>query len=143
MTFFNKVVFPAIWVGGLGALVLWVIATTGLIRIAPGFEIIAVFTLVATVMLVWLTVRLQRVGYWGDELVVANYWRKARIPFKQVAAVEGVWWYWRRMVRVRFHSPTPFGSVVYYLPKWAAVRPFLGPPEEELRQIIRSVSAEL
>src|ERR1022692_3240819 len=53
-----------------------------------------------------------------------------------VAAVEGVWWYWRRLVRVRFGPPNEFGETIYYIPKWAPLRALYSNPADELRRIV-------
>jgi hypothetical protein len=136
LTFLNKLLFPMLWFGGLGGLLLAVFAATGRIALAHGFEFIAVFVCGASIFIGWLTAHLQRVGYQGKDLVVANYWREARIPFQQIEAIEPVWWYWRRLVRIRFQCRTPFGSIVYYIPKWAAMRCFFEAPEERLKSIV-------
>jgi hypothetical protein len=136
VTLVNKLVFPPLWIGAVGGILVWVFLTTGRIHIASDFRFLAALIAVATVFMLWFSARLQRVGYAGRELVVANYWRQARIPFEDVAAVEPVWWYWRRLVRIRFRTRTPFGQVVYYMPKWGALRLFTTAPEEELRGII-------
>ena len=136
VTLLNKVVFPPLWIGVLGGLLGWVFLTTGRIHIASGFRLLAALAAAATVFLLWFTARLQRVGYAGRELVVANYWREARIPFEVVESVEPVWWYRRRLVRIQFRTRTPFGQVVYYLPKWGPLRLLLTAPDEELRGIL-------
>ena len=127
---------PTLGVGALFGVPIWVYATMGRISIRSDFQFIVGFVLIATVPLAWLTVHLQLVGYRGRELVVANYWREARVPFEHVAAVESVWWYKGRMVRIRFNRRTPFGSVVYYMPKWGAFRALYSAPEEQLRSIV-------
>jgi len=136
LTFVNKLVFPVAWLALMVGMPLWVYVTMGRIYVAPSFEIIIWFVLIATVPLLWLTVHLQLVGYRGQELVVANYWREARIPFKEIEAVEPVWWYKGRLVRVRFARKTPFGTLVYYMPKWGPARAMFSAPEEELRRVI-------
>ena len=136
LTFLNKLVFPVAWLALIAGVPLWVYATLGRIQIAPGFQFIVWFALIATAPVLWLTLHLQLVGYSGRELVVANYWREARIPFKNIEAVEPVWWYKGRLVRVRFTGKTPFGSMVYYLPKWGPARAMFSSPEEELRRVI-------
>jgi len=136
LTFLSKLVMPVVWLAVLTGVPLWVYLTVGRISIAPGFQFIVWFALIASVPLAWVTVHLQLVGYRGRELVVANYWREARIPFAHVAAVEPVWWYRGRLVRVRFNRQTPFGSLVYYLPKWSPLKAMFSSPEQELRRII-------
>jgi hypothetical protein len=136
LTLLNKVVFPVVWVGGLAALLLWAFIKTGRISIAEDFRLLAALVVIATVFMLWLTARLQRVGYRGRELIVANYWRQARIPFEQVEAVEAVWWYRGRMVRIGFCERTPFGYTVYYLPKWGPLRCLYRAGDEELRRVL-------
>jgi hypothetical protein len=136
LTPLNKVVFPAAWLACVAGIPLWVLATRGRISVANGFEFIAAFAVIATVPLMWMTVHLQRVGYSGTALVIANYWREARVGFEHVEAVEPVWWYRGRLVRIRFNTRTPFGSMVYYMPKWGPARALFGSPEEELKRVL-------
>ena len=136
LTFLNKVVFPTLWLTVMAWIPIWVFVTQGRIHISRGFGLIVLFVVASTAVLMWMTVHLQLVGYQGRELLIANYWRDARVPFAQVAAVESVWWYRSRLVRIRFHSPTPFGTCVYYLPKWGPLRGLFSKPEEELRRVI-------
>ncbi len=136
VTLLNKLLFPPLWLGCLIGTLGWVFLTTGGIHIAPGFRWLAALVVAATLWMLWFSSRLQLVGYASRELVVANYWREARIPFASVASVEPVWWYPRRLVRIRFNTRTPFGWTVYYLPKWVPFRLLMTPPDEELRRII-------
>jgi hypothetical protein len=136
LTFLSKLVMPVLWLAVLIGLPVWVLITTGRISIAPGFRFIVGSLLIATVPLAWVTVHLQLLGYRGRELVVANYWRDAAIPFEYVDAVEPVWWYRGRLVRVRFNRQTPFGSMVYYMPRWGPFRAIWSSPEQELRRIL-------
>jgi hypothetical protein len=137
LTFLNKLVFPIVWFGAIGGLLAWTYLKAGRISIASDFRFIAGFVVVASAFLLWMTVRLQRVGYCGRKLIVGNYWRETEIPFEQVEAVEPVWWYKNRMVRIRFRRQTPFGYTVYYLGKWGPLRAMFSSPEEELRDIVR------
>jgi hypothetical protein len=136
LTFMNKLVLPVIWFAALAGVPAWVYITMGRISIRSDFQFIVWFALIATVPLIWVTVHLQSVGYHGRVLVVANYWSEARIPFESIEAVEPVWWYKGRLVRIRFNCRTPFGSVIYYMPKWGPLRGALSAPEEELRKIL-------
>jgi hypothetical protein len=136
LTFLNKLVLPVLWLAGLVGIPLWVFATTGRISIASSFRFIVVFALIATALLSWLTAHLQSVGHSGGNLVVANYWREARIPFENVESVEPVWWYKGRLVRIRFNRQTPFGSIVYYMPKWGPMRAMFAAPEKDLQELI-------
>ncbi len=136
VTFLNKLVLPAIWFAVIAGVPVWVYIEMGRISVRPDFQFVVWFALIASVPLAWFTAHLQLVGYRGKELVVANYWRQARIPFDLVDAVDSPWWYRRRMVRIRFCGDTPFGRTVYYLPKWGFARALVCRPEEELQAAI-------
>jgi hypothetical protein len=138
LTLLNKLIFPVLWFGVITGLLVWVYLTSARISIASDFRFIAAFVVAASVLLVWLTIRLQRVGYRGSKLIIANYWREAEIPFEDVEAVDPVWWYKGRLVRLRFRTRTPFGYTVYYLAKWGPLRGMFSSPDEELRQVIRT-----
>jgi hypothetical protein len=134
VTFVNKfgaVLWLAAVVGSLSGIML----KTGRLFIAPGFRPLIAFVFLATVFIFWLSMRIQRVGYAGRELIVSNYLREERIPFDSVEAVEPVWWNYRRMVRIRLRSSS-FGDVVYYIPKWAAFKCLWAAPEKELRELL-------
>jgi hypothetical protein len=136
LTFLNKIVLPILWFAVLLGVPLWVLATIGQISVASGFRFIVAFFLIATVPLTWLTLHLQRVGYSGRTLVINNYLREAKISFEDVDAVEPVWWYRGRLVRIRFKRRTPFGSLVYYMPKWGPMRAMISQPERDLQRLI-------
>ncbi|MBN9657753.1 MAG: hypothetical protein J0H49_06215 [Acidobacteria bacterium] len=138
LTFLNKVIVPALWLCFAIGMPAWILTTTGSIALGRDFYFVTGFAAVATVLLSWFSVHLQLVGYQGRYLLVANYWKKAAIPFQQVEAVESVWWYRGRLVRIRFNQPTPFGSLVYYMPKWAPFRGMFSAPEKELQSILAS-----
>jgi len=127
VTLFNKLLFPVVWLA---------FVRTGHISIASNSRFLVGFFLIGTAFMVWFSLRVQRVGYSGKELVISNYWREARIPFDQVEVVEPVWWYRGRLVRIQLRSESPFGQVVYYLPKWGFIRCLWSSPDKELRELI-------
>jgi len=136
LTLLNKLVLPAVWLALLGGIIVWTLLKFGRISVASDFRFFVAVVLLATAFMLWMSARLQRVGYVGRDLIVSNYRREIRIPFDQIEAVEPVWWYRRRMVRVRFRSETAFGQVIYYLPKWSFLRCFGRAPEKELQDLI-------
>ncbi len=143
LTLLNKIGFPVLWLTVIAFVSIRILVIHGRLHIANGFGFIVGFTVVSTVFMIWMSLRLHLVGYCGRELVVDNYYREARIPFEQVAAVESVWWYRSRLVRIRFRGPTPFGTCIYYLPKWGMFRGLFSKPEEDLKRVIWSTSDNL
>lgn len=139
VTVINKI-GPVLWLAALVGALSGILLKTGRFFIAPAFRPLIAFVFLATVFIFWLGARIQRVGYAGRDLIVSNYLRQERIPFDQVEAAEPVWWYYRRMVRVRFRTHTSFGYVVYYIPKWAAFKCLWVAPEKELQELLESRS---
>ena len=136
LTLLNKLVFPTVCLAVLAGLVLAVVVSTNQIWVGGGFGLVVVVVLLVTGLMMWMSFYLERVGYTGGELIVANYWREARVPFEEIEAVEPIWWYRPRMVRIRFSKQTPFGTVVYYLPKWTFANSSATTPEQELRDLL-------
>lgn len=135
VTFFNKI-GALLWLAVVLGVPLVILLKTGHLFIAPAFRPFIVFVLLATAFILWLSGRIQRVGYTKHDLIVSNYSRQERIPFDQVETAEPVWWYYRRMVRIQLRSRTYFGQVVYYIPKWAAFKCLWGAPERELQNLL-------
>ena len=137
VTFLNRI-GPIVWLALVAGGFSGIFLGTGRVFVAPGFRPFAAFAVLATALIFWLSLRIQRVGYCGCDLIVSDYLRQARIPFREVEAVEPVWWYYRRMVRIRLRTHSSFGQVVYYIPKWAAFRCLWVAPEKELQQLLAS-----
>lgn len=135
VTVINKV-GPVLWLAAVVGALSGIFFKTGHFFISRGFRPVIAFVFLATAYMFWLSARIQRVGYTGRDLIVSNYLRQERIPFDQVEAVEPVWWYYRRMVRIRMRTHSSFGYVVYYIPKWAAIRCFWIAPEKQLRELL-------
>jgi hypothetical protein len=137
VTFINKI-GSVIWLAVVAGSFLEIFLKNGRVFIAPGFGLLIAFVLLATVFIGWLSIRIQRVGYVKGHLIVSNYLRQEQIPFDQVETAEPVWWYYRRMVCIRLRSDTTFGRVLYYIPKWAAIKCFWVAPEKELQEVLEN-----
>jgi hypothetical protein len=139
-TFLNKFVFPAMWICVLVAVARPIYFITRQGFVTRDFALFTVPFVVATAMMLRLSVRLQQVGYAGGHLIISNYRKEAWVPFRHVESVDSPWWYKRRMVRIRFREPTPFGSTIYYLPKWGSFRALFRSPDEELKKVLAEMS---
>lgn len=138
----NMFVFPFLWYAFLLTAVVFITLKSGHLPDVRKFGFYGVWLGAVTLFVLWQSSRTKRVGIAGGELVVSSYFREERIPFKQVAAVESVWWYWRRLVRIRFSPPSGFGETVYYIPKWAALVALYSNPANQLRLIISEYQSE-
>jgi len=129
-------VFPALWYSALVAGLIYLTIRFGHFPDLRRLGVFGIALLALTVFIGWVSTRTKRVGVLDGQLVLSNYRRTIYVPFRQVEAVELVWWYWRRLVRVRLRGTTDFGTIVYYNPKWAGfVWPFVD-PAEKLREMI-------
>lgn len=136
----NMYVFPWLWYGLLLGGIAYFTLHYGHLPDIRKMGIFGIAPLALTVFVVWLSGRIKRVGLADGQLVISNYRKTIYVPFRQVEAVEGVWWYWRRLVRIRLR-PGEFGEVVYYIPKWAGLRWIVVDPARELREKIRDREA--
>ena len=132
----NMFVCPALWYAALLALLIYSWVLSGHPPDVRKLGFVGIFVLAITVFITFVSARIKRVGAADGHLVVSNYRRTICVPFRQVEAVELVWWYWRRLVRVRFRSGTALGDVVYYLPPWAGIRCFFVDPAQDLRELM-------
>jgi hypothetical protein len=132
----NKLIMPVPWIAALCWMPFNVLLRTGHIAVAPDFRLLLAMILIATIWMLWFSTRLCRVGYSGRELVISTYWREARVPFDRIVAIDSVWWYRRRLVKVELPPDSQVGPVVYYIPKWAMFRAMWSSPEKELRDLI-------
>jgi hypothetical protein len=132
----NMFVFPMLWYGLLLAAVAYYTVKSGHLPDLGKLGFYGLWLLGVTVFVAWVSSRTRRVGIERGRLVVSTYLRETRIPFGQIEAVESVWWYWRRLVRVRFTGPSGFSEAIYYIPAWASLRFWYRDPVQELRRLI-------
>jgi hypothetical protein len=132
----NMFVFPLLWFALILVALVYSTVNTGHLPNLRKLGFYGVWLLAVTVFVGWVSSRTRRVGIEPGRLVVSTYFREIRVPFGQIEAVESVWWYWRRLVRVRFTGPSGFSEAVYYIPPWASIRFWYRDPVQELRQLI-------
>ena len=85
----------------------------------------------------WYYVRLKKVAIDVDGLVISNYVREVRVPWRDVIKVTGSRWEKTHQVTVTFDRDISFGSAIVFMPKFR----FLWPGQEhpvaqELRDLI-------
>lgn len=134
-TLANKLIIPTVWVAILAGVLLSVFVNISQLAMTRQFSVFALLGITFTGFMIWMSTRIQRVGYADGELIIASYLRDVRVPFRQVEAIEPVWWLRTRMVRIRFSEPNRFGRVVYYMPKWT-LGVSVTTPEQELRDVL-------
>ena len=128
-TFINKFILPFVVVGVL---------TYGLSlagnRVLPIFAPVGVLVAAS---IYWFYVRLKRVAIDSEGLVISNYVREVRVPWRDVIKVTGNRWKKTHQVTITFDHDIGFGTSIVFMPKFR----FLWPGQEhpiaqELRDLI-------
>ena len=85
----------------------------------------------------WYYVRLKKVAIDEDGLVISNYVREVRVPWRDVIKVTGSRWEKTHQVTVAFDRDIGFGSAIVFMPKFRFLWPGQEHPvAEELRDLI-------
>ena len=85
----------------------------------------------------WYYVRLKKVAIDSDGLVIYNYRREVRVPWRQIVDVSGSRWVNTHQVTVTFDRDTGFGTSIIFMPKGRFLWPFQEHPiAQELRDLI-------
>lgn len=103
-------------------------------RVLPFFAPIGVLLAFS---IYWFYVRLKKVAIDSDGLVISNYVREVRVPWRDIINVTGNRWKKTRQVTVTFDRDIGFGTSIVFMPKFR----FLWPGQEhpiaqELRELI-------
>jgi hypothetical protein len=128
-TFITKFILPFVVV----AILTYGISRAGS-RVLPLFAPVGVLV-VASVY--WYYVRLKKVAIDSDGLVISNYLREVRVPWRDIIKVAGSRWEKTHHVTITFDRDIGFGTSVIFMPKFR----FLWPGQEhpiaqELRDLM-------
>ena len=144
-TFFYKVVFPTIWIGGFGlGTVIMFISPDGW-KVNPDVrEIRWIFLLaliVGAVFIYWSCMRMKKVWLAQNSFIISNYLKEISVPLQQVERVSGSILMTPELVWVHFRRPTVFGERIVFMPKMRLLSGFSKHPiVEELHRLITKAS---
>ena len=104
------------------------------IRVLP---ILAPAGLLVAASIYWYYVRLKKVAVDSDGLVISNYVREVRVPWRDIIKVTGSRWEKTHHVTITFHRDIGFGTSIVFMPRFR----FLWPGQEhpiaqELRELM-------
>lgn len=105
----------------------------------PGFpwQLFPVFWLLGSFACYWFAGRLKKVAMDSDGLVISNYVREVRVPWRNIIQVSGSRWINTRQVTVTFDRDFGFGSSIIFMPKVRFLWPGQEHPiAEELREMM-------
>ena len=85
----------------------------------------------------WYYVRLKKVAIDQDGLVISNYVREVRVPWRDVIKVTGNRWKKTHQVTVTFDRDIGFGTSIVFMPKFRFLWPGREHPiAQELRELM-------
>ena len=119
-TFFAKVVFPVVWIGGfsIGTIALFAAERMAGRPTPPGVPWVFLgATLLGSAAIYWYCVRLKRVDIDGDSLFVSNYRREIVVPLTDVDGVTENPWVNMHPVTIHLRRDTEFGRSITFMPK--------------------------
>jgi hypothetical protein len=103
-------------------------------RVLPFFTPVAVL-LAASIY--WFYVRLKKVAIGSDGLVISNYVREVRVPWRDVIKVTGNRWKKTHQVTITFDRDIGFGTSIVFMPKFRFLWPGREHPiAQELRELM-------
>jgi hypothetical protein len=129
-TFINKFILPFVAIA---------ILTYGLSRAGGRFlPILAPAGVLVAASIYWFYVRLKKVTVDSDGLVISNYIREVRVPWRDVIKVAGNRWKKTHQVTITFDHDIGFGTSIMFLPRFR----FLWPGQEHpIAQELRALMA--
>jgi hypothetical protein len=90
------------------------------------------------VSIYWYYVRIKKVSVDADGLVVSNFLREIRVPWRDIVQVSGSRWVSTRQITVTLDRDLGFGTSIIFMPKTRILWPGQEhPAAEELRDLIR------
>jgi len=90
------------------------------------------------VSIYWYYGRVKKVAVDADGLVVSNFLREIRVPWRDIVEVSGSRWVSTRQITVRFDRDLGFGDSIIFMPKTRILWPGQEhPAAQELRDLIR------
>lgn len=105
----------------------------------PGFSVLVVGWLIASVYLIWFARRLKFVSMDESFLYVSGYRKEIQIPLAHVEKVKENFWARPKLITLTLNHPSEFGEKIVFVPTslfFAAVRSH--PIVEEFENIIKS-----
>ena len=85
----------------------------------------------------WYYGRLKKVAIDADGLVISNYFREVRVPWRDVVQVSGSRWVSTRQITVEFDHDIGFGTSIIFMPKVRILWPGQeSPVAQELRDLM-------
>lgn len=122
-TFWIKCIFPPFWICGFAATTVGLF--TGVFHDANGNPpppqegwIFLAATVLGSVILYVLCMRLKAVWLEDGMLCVSNFLHSQRIPLAEIESVRNLWGIHPESIVIRFAQRTRFGKSIRFMPAW-------------------------
>ena len=90
------------------------------------------------VSIYWYYVRIKKVSMDADGLVVSNFLREIRVPWRDIVQVTGSRWVSTRQITITLDRDLGFGTSIIFMPKARILWPGQEhPAAQQLRDLIR------
>ena len=126
-TFFAKFIVPVI-----------VLAVLPLLAFRRGvWPVFVPVDILVALSVYWYYSRLKKVAIDSDGLVISNYFREVRVPWRNIVDVSGSRWVNTRQIKLAFDRDIGFGTSIIFMPKIRLLWPGQESPiAQELRDLI-------
>lgn len=122
MTFYYKFVFPTLWIGGFAFVTILMFTAPdsfkGNTDIRGVRTIFFIVTISGAVLFYWCCMRLKRVGFKDNVLIVSNFRKEIIIQLGDVDRVSGSFMIHPELIWLHLRRPTDFGDKIVFTPKW-------------------------
>ena len=111
LTFFYKVIFPVVWIGGFG------VGTLSLFwNNAPEKWGFLIALIVGSLFISFTCLKLKSVRVKNEKLLISNYIKKIQIPLTEISNVSENGFINIRPVTIHFKEQTEFGQKITFMP---------------------------
>ena len=141
LTFFSKVIFPIVWIGGfgVGTIALW---TNNSVPHQEKWRFLGAL-IVGSLFIWWAGARLKKVSVEGGALYVSNYLKEIALPLDIVERVSENRWINIRPVTLYFRRSTDFGNKIVFMPKTRVMLPWRPHPVvNEIKRMVEMATTE-
>jgi hypothetical protein len=134
-TFYYKFIFPLLWIFlfGAGSITVMVVRP-------PDFPwaMFPIMWVLGSAFIYWLCGPLKKVSRDSEGLVISNFFREVRVPWRDVSEVSGSRMINPPHIKLTFSRDAGFGGSIIFMPKVRFLWPFQEhPAAQELRDLIR------
>lgn len=144
-TFFSKIIFPIVWISGVGIVTL--IMFFAPFEVSPPVAAKLTFLIlwmISSSFVLWFAIKLKSVFMNDKSLIVKDYSKKIAIPYIKVMEVRDIHYINQRIIKLHIHPECDFGSTIIFIPTFKIFNPINQHPivaelNQKINQSIKKV----